>query len=91
MTGDFVIEVLRNDLITARAAGGKVLLTPRDRVKPEHRALVAKHKADVLQALMRWPDATAPARHLHHEAPRRDELGRGVRWPQVLTGRRRKP
>lgn len=97
MTPDQVIGVLRHDGISLRAVNGRISLTPRDAVTPEHRAMVQAKKAEVLALLERYPGGEAKAfasfrdeqGRLSGYVPRPDELGRDLpRRPRVLTGRR---
>lgn len=91
MTGQFVLDILRNDLLNVNAKGGRISLSPRSRVTPRHRELVRKHRQELLLALAAWPNGEAPARTRApwEEPPRPDELGREhISRPQVVRGRR---
>jgi hypothetical protein len=80
---------LRNSGVTVRAKRGRVSLSPPAKATPELRMLVARHKAELLAELERWPGGCAPARNYFVESPRRDELGLdAVRRPQVVTLRK---
>jgi hypothetical protein len=96
MEGSFVLQILRNDLLTVIAMDGKVRLRPADRVTDKHRQLVRENKAALLAELAKWPASEVHPRALQgHGAqlPRRDELGREGdarkrgRQPRVITGR----
>jgi virulence-associated protein VagC len=91
MTAADIIARLRNDGLGIRASGGRIVLTPKKQATPELRALVQAHKADLLEALARWPDGRVPVRDFRTEPPRRDELALpdlAERRPQVIKGRR---
>jgi hypothetical protein len=81
-----LIARLRCAGVTTKAQGKRLLLEPKDRVTPELRSLVKKHKDEVLRELERWPGAVAHARNPLLEPPRRDEREQ-VRRPAVLLGR----
>jgi hypothetical protein len=89
VTGDQLLQLLTNDYVTVQAKGGKVLLSPRSSVKPHHRDLVRKHKAELLRALGHWPDGTAPANaYLRTHHINRTEQGAHDR-PRPMVNRRR--
>jgi hypothetical protein len=83
----YVVSLLRNSGVSARARDGKLLLQPKIKVTNELRALVRKHEAELVVELQKWPNGTAAARDFAKEPPRADELGRSPRSPQVITGR----
>lgn len=89
MRGDYVIQRLRNDGISLRSDRGQIRLTPKGKVRPEHRELVRQHKADVLLALAAWPNGEANARNWATEPARPDEMAlRPAVRPHAITGRR---
>jgi hypothetical protein len=85
MTADQLISKLANDGHTLRAENGQLIIEPR--IPPSMREMVRAQKQQILEALARYPTATAPARDFAKEPPRRDELARERRrWPQPDTG-----
>lgn len=79
MNGDYVLAILRNDLLSVRLANGRIFLAPPRRVTPHHRELVRKHRQVLIQALSRWPNSEAGARDFREEPPRPDELAHRLR------------
>ena len=89
--GDFILGLLRNNGFSVRANGDRIIVTPARDFTPELRDLVEKHKAEVLQALQRWPAASMPARNFRAEPARHDERARRRPAPShAITGRRRR-
>lgn len=67
--GDWCLQGMSNDLLTIRAVGDKILLSPKANVQVKHREWVRKHKAAILEVLRQWPDSTCPANAYARPAP----------------------
>ena len=86
---DFLITRLTDEGCTVQAKRGRIVITPPSwGLNKELRAEAAALKAELLEALQRWPNATAPARDFRLFPRRADEIARPARQPSRAITRR---